>query len=454
MGRGGPSRHRIRAHPAGAPNLFRVVASGTDGVSRIGNPDGAQERAVTRPDSDQRRVTRVDPTTTGGASALVRGVLLIRWPVLGWMLALAGFGIVEGRDPAVAVGTVALAATWVVWLTTRRGPWTTTVLIADLAIAGVLVVAGVRSPWLATIYPVTAPLTWGAVRGVRAGLLAGGVLGAASVVAALPSAAGWVVWDPALLRDPLYLLLAGGGMGFVAELLDRSAAQVRAAQAAELAASERAARLTERESIGRQIHDSVLQSLAMVHKRGRELADQPTVEGVHVAQLAELAGAQERVLRQLILRPPEAGGRPPGVRPLRERLERATTVCDGRVEASVTTVGSVELPAAHVEEVGAAVDQALANVLRHADARHVWLFAELDGAEVVVTVRDDGIGFTFDERALRAAGKYGLLRSIRGRVADLGGVVTVDTAPGRGTELELRVPVPTGVVDREVSGRE
>ena len=143
------------------------------------------------------------------------------------MLALAGFGIVEGRDPAVAVGAVAPATAWVVWLTARRGPWPTVVLVADLVVAGVLVVAGARFPWLATIYPVTAPLTWGAVRGAAGGLVAGGVLGTVSIVAAVPPTGALAGWDPTLLRDPVYLLLAGGGMGFVAGLLDRSAAQVR-----------------------------------------------------------------------------------------------------------------------------------------------------------------------------------------------------------------------------------
>ncbi len=430
-----------------------VGRSRTPRVSRIGTPDGAQERAVTRPDSDRRRATGAGPATEAGTSALARGVLLIRWPVLAWMLALAAFGIVEGRDPAAAVAAVTVATAWVVWLTLRRGPWTTGVLAADLGIAGVLVVAGARFPWLATIYPVTAPLTWGAVRGVRGGLVAGGALGVVSLVAGLPTGVA-VAWDPATLRDPVYLLLAGGGMGFVAELLDRSEARLRVAQAAEVAATERAARLTERESIGRQIHDSVLQALALVHKRGRELADRGTVHGAEVGRLAELAAAQERTLRQLILRPPEAGRVPAGVASLRDRLERAVTMCDGRVAAMVSAVGPVDLPAAHVEEVGAAVDQALANVLRHAGARHVWLYAEADGADVVVSVRDDGVGFTFDEAALRADGKYGLLRSIRGRIADLGGTVTVETAPGRGTELELRVPAPTGVVDQEASARE
>jgi signal transduction histidine kinase len=108
------------------------------------------------------------------------------------------------------------------------------------------------------------------------------------------------------------------------------------------------------------------------------------------------------------------------------------------------------LPAAAVEEIGAAVDEALANVAEHAGTRRAWILVETGGSEVVVAVRDDGCGFHLDEAALRADGRLGLLGSIRGRVEDLGGRVTVDTAPGRGTEVEMHVPVPE--VDRPAVG--
>ncbi len=70
------------------------------------------------------------------------------------------------------------------------------------------------------------------------------------------------------------------------------------------------------------------------------------------------------------------------------------------------------------------------------------MFADVDGGEVVVTVRDDGRGFSYDEAALAAQGKIGLLKSIKGRAEQLGGALRVETAPGAGTEVELRVPRP------------
>ena len=116
----------------------------------------------------------------------------------------------------------------------------------------------------------------------------------------------------------------------------------------------------------------------------------------------------------------------------------------GDLDVAVTTVGELVLPGAVVRPLVAAVGQALGNVARHAGTRRAWVFAETEADRLVLTVRDDGRGFVLDEDALRAAGRFGLLRSIRGRVEQLGGELVVDSAPGRGTELEMRVPLTAG----------
>jgi signal transduction histidine kinase len=74
----------------------------------------------------------------------------------------------------------------------------------------------------------------------------------------------------------------------------------------------------------------------------------------------------------------------------------------------------------------------------------VALFAEEDGGAVVVTVRDDGRGFTYDQPTLLAEGKIGLAKSVKGRVEQLGGSMLVTSRPGAGTEIELRVPTGEG----------
>ena len=72
------------------------------------------------------------------------------------------------------------------------------------------------------------------------------------------------------------------------------------------------------------------------------------------------------------------------------------------------------------------------------------MLVEDEPDQVVVTVRDDGVGMALS-RPLQAAGagRLGLAQSIRGRVSDLGGETVITSAPGEGTEIELRVPRPS-----------
>jgi signal transduction histidine kinase len=241
-----------------------------------------------------------------------------------------------------------------------------------------------------------------------------------------------------LAGGTLNFAIAGGAVGLVARLLERSAGQLQAATEEIISARERAARLAERESLARQIHDSVLQALAMVHKRGRELAAGGPVPPDQVAGLAEMAAGQERALRSLILRDPEADQTPAGAASLRAALE--ALAAERALPVTVGATGALWLPARQVEELSAAVRQALDNVVEHAGASRVALFAEEDEGAVVLTVRDDGRGFTYDERRLLAEGKIGLAKSVKGRVEQLGGGMVVTSRPGAGTEIELRVP--------------
>ncbi|MEX0657497.1 MAG: ATP-binding protein, partial [Egibacteraceae bacterium] len=205
-----------------------------------------------------------------------------------------------------------------------------------------------------------------------------------------------------------------------------------------LAERERTARLSERQSLARQIHDSALQILALIHKRGRELAGQERVSGRQVAELADMAGRQEAELRALVLRPTERSAS--GTASLRDALERTARGIDG-VPVTVNAIGALILPAALVSEVAAAVGEALRNAARHAGAHRVVVFAEQADGRLALSVRDDGCGFTYDEAELAEQGKAGMLRSMKGRIVDLGGTMDVETAPGRGTEVTFAIHV-------------
>lgn len=382
---------------------------------------------------------------------LAGGVLVFRWVALAWMTTIAATGSEPLRHPVIAWASVGAAGGWTVWLTFSRNKWIDAVLWADLALclwlllaSGIVVTEGdiiSQRPFFATGYPLSAALLWGVSRGPVGGIFAGAVLGLGLVLARplngvpLTALSGREIQN--LAGAVLNYLVAGGAVGLVSRLLVTSATALQGATEELVRERERAARLAERESLARQIHDSVLQALALVHKSGRELSTKQVIPGEEVARLGEMAGQQEAELRSLILRSPVEAGT--GTKSLRQELEASARSLDG-LYATVSSVGPIFLDAASADEITAAVRQSLENVLAHARASHATVFAEDENGEVVVTVRDDGVGFVYDEEALRREGKVGMLKSMKGRIEDLGGSMKVTTAPGRGTEIELRVP--------------
>ncbi|WP_433115291.1 MacS family sensor histidine kinase [Micromonospora sp. CA-246542] len=220
----------------------------------------------------------------------------------------------------------------------------------------------------------------------------------------------------------ILLLLAGVVVGHVARLAVR--AEERLQHAVELEAATR-----ERERLARGIHDSVLQVLALVQRRGAHLPGE-------AGELARLAGEQEAALRALI-----AGTTPAGVTgtdavDLRDLLGRyASTVVSLSAPATAVT-----LPRQVAGELAAATGAALDNVGRHAGGR-AWVLVEDEGETVTVSIRDEGPGIEEGRLAEAAAqGRLGVAQSIRGRVTDLGGTVRIMSSPDAGTEIELTVP--------------
>ena len=381
---------------------------------------------------------------------LIRGVLVFRWVWLAWMsiVALADSG--DFRRAGLAWVSIGVAGAWTAWVTVSSRRWDQATLWADLVVCGWLIVVSalvvfdgqiVDRPFFATGYPLTAALSWGVRRGLRGGLAAGAALGVV-LVATRPLNGVPLAGLPArevrdLVSGILNYLVAGGAVGFVSTLLGRSADALQQATAELVRERERAARLAERESLAREIHDSVLQVLALIHKKGRELARRAEIPPAEVARLGELAERQEVELRSLILRDPELV--PEGTTSLRGDLEALARTVE-EVDVTVGCVGPLWVDRRVGEELAAAVRQALANVVEHAKASRATVFAEEEDGRLLVTVRDDGVGFVYDEDALRMDGKAGMLKSMKGRVEDLGGTMHVTSAAGKGTEIELSVP--------------
>jgi signal transduction histidine kinase len=184
------------------------------------------------------------------------------------------------------------------------------------------------------------------------------------------------------------------------------------------------------------VHDGVMQVLALVARRGREI-------GGETADLAELAGQQERALRRLV----SCADSEPQVR------TDARSDVGALLRRRESDVVSVSLPATPVlldadvaAELEAAVVNVLDNVTAHAGpgARAFVLVEDL-GDSVAVSIRDDGVGIPHGRLAeALGEGRVGVAKSIVGRMNWLGGSARLSTAPGGGTEWELTVPRKDG----------
>jgi signal transduction histidine kinase len=223
------------------------------------------------------------------------------------------------------------------------------------------------------------------------------------------------------------LVCVGLAVGALARTATHANDQLRAA--VELRAA-----TEERERLARQVHDGALQVLSLVSRR----------EGAVDRELAAMARTQEQSLRHLLtqLSPSRAtASRMPGGSGSVDLASALAGFAGERVSVSAPQ-DPVVLPAAYGEELVAAAREALQNVTAHAgpDARAYVLLEDL-GDEVVLTVRDDGPGIPAGRLAQATAqGRLGASQSIRGRIESLGGTAVLETAPGEGTEWELRVP--------------
>jgi len=187
--------------------------------------------------------------------------------------------------------------------------------------------------------------------------------------------------------------------------------------------SERRARIRveERAEVAAHLHDSVLQTLALIQRH----ADSPR-------EVNRLARGQERELRSWLY-----GHAGEDSATFGGALERAVADIESSYDVQVQSVVVGDAP---VEERLAAVVQAsheaMRNAARHARVEDVSLYAEIEAEGVTVFVRDRGIGFDQDGIA---EDRRGVRHSIVGRMARHGGSARITSTPGSGTEVELRM---------------
>ncbi|MGZ8179235.1 ATP-binding protein [Williamsia sp. SKLECPSW1] len=185
--------------------------------------------------------------------------------------------------------------------------------------------------------------------------------------------------------------------------------------------AERSARIrtAEREEIAAHLHDSVLQTLALIQKR----SDSPD-------EVARLARSQERELRRWLFDGPrgQETSLPAALASVAAEVED-----EYGIEVDIVTVGETTH---RCDALVGATREALVNAAKHSGQRRVDVYAELSDTGAEVFVRDRGRGF--DPSAV-ASDRQGIARSIRARVERHGGIVDIRSTPDRGTEVALRV---------------
>jgi signal transduction histidine kinase len=183
-------------------------------------------------------------------------------------------------------------------------------------------------------------------------------------------------------------------------------------------------RVEEREEVAAHLHDSVLQTLALIQR-----SEDP-------GRMRALARVQERDLRGWLYRSDGAGD---GTRNL---VSDAVDAVTERIELAhgirIDTVVVGDRPMdARVQAVVDACGEALTNAAKHSGADRVSLYVEVTDDDATAFVRDQGTGF--DTEAV-PADRRGIADSILGRMARNGGTAEIRSAPGEGTEIRLHVP--------------
>ncbi len=360
-------------------------------------------------------------------SRLFRALAVLRVVVLLNTVALSVYRPGDFTRPWAGWACLAVMAGWtavVTWACAEPRRRTTPVLATDLALAlGLLLL----SPWvkgadftssLPGFWIVGALLGWAIHYRWQGGLAAGVLLAAA---------------DLSLRQDvtrsdygnAFLLVISGPIVGFMCGSLQRMAAEREVAERAAAMAAERA-------RLARAVHDGVLQVLALVQRRGRELGD-------GAAELGRLAGEQERELRRLIRAQDDLAPAAEGTLDLVAEL----AALERTYAVTVSTPGApVVVPAVAGLELVAAVRACLDNVRVHVgEDAPAWVLLQAFPDRVELSVRDDGPGIPagrLEEAAVQ--GRLGVTGSIRDRIADLGGTAVLTTGDV-GTEWELVVPL-------------
>lgn len=359
------------------------------------------------------------------------------WPWPGFIVALAC--VFLGTYVAGSYLARTRTSTWIVpvWLVLLMALWLLlTVLSSDAAYI---------------VFPLfflqlhVLPLRWGIPAVLVSVVLAIGVLGL------------HFGWNVGAIFGPL---IGAGvavaiGLGYRAMLREAEERQTLIrdliATRAELASTEReAGTLSERERLAREIHDTLAQGLSsiqlLLHAAERTMTDDGAISHVRLARETASTNLQEarRFIRELT--PPALDSHTlPGA--LKRLAESATAEGMQDPEAAVVSLqvtgDPVPLPMRLESTLLRIAQGSLANVTQHAAATRAEITLSYMTDEIALDIVDNGRGFRVSTlEADRPADSFGLV-AIRQRVEQLGGTLTIESTPGKGTAIAVTFPLPT-----------
>ena len=356
---------------------------------------------------------------------ILKALAVARWLTWLWMAGILVFTDTETkvRHPVVgwvAVG-VALAVAVAGTVLLRRSPERllhAPFVIAEVGLAvGLSIVDGYvfepghvfeTSQSIATQWPLIAMATVGVAYGPVIAGLSGLLIGPAEWAGAeLNLFDAWSTPEiVSIVATSLFFGACGVVFGWQARLLKRVEGEI---------ADRRA-----RDEVGRVLHDTVLQTLALVERRSAGSDPELATAARQADQdlRAFLFGSVGRAVADLETR-------------VRAEVERVRSGHETPVTVSVLDDGC-RLPERHQELVARAIGEAVANALEHAVANRVVVYVETDhDGHVFASVDDDGMGF--DPATPRST--HGIDESVLARIGSIGGRVEISSSIGSGTEV-------------------
>jgi signal transduction histidine kinase len=362
--------------------------------------------------------------------AVERGVLVglagLRWAAWIGLSAVALANLHHDHHPVVvilaivATAGVTLAAQVVLVGRHWQSALSPALVGIEVAVAAVVVAAdgwvyqgAATGQSLAGIWPLPAILLAAVAGGVVWGVGVATLLSAARFLAVFVAAPGGPAGRDILgaFTTGASWVVFGAVCGIIIRLLRQAQHQLAQAEA--------------RDHIARDLHDGVLQTLALIERRSDS------------ADIAQLARDQERDLRSYLFGDRSNAGT------LRAQLDRAAARAERAWPGMAVTVTVTDdvpsVPPALGEPVVGAATEALTNAAKHGHAARVVVFADVEegSGSLFLSVKDDGSGF--DPGTVQEG--VGMARSIRGRVEDVGGRVEFASEPGDGTEVRITMPV-------------